>query len=125
MCDEAFAVYEQERAFTGDTPNTRAKQAHVLAACGREQEAREILDELVARRDEQWVTAYEIAVIYSYLNEADEAFDWLARAEQEHAVGLTYVRVDPRLNKLRSDPRFDELLQRLDVKADAPRGSSI
>jgi tetratricopeptide (TPR) repeat protein len=125
MCDEAFAVYEQERAFTGDTPNTRAKQAHVLAACGREAEAREILEDLVARRDEQWVTAYEIAVIYSYLNEPDEAFNWLARAEQEHAVGLTYVRVDPRLNRLRNDPRFDELLQRLELKVDAPQGSAI
>jgi hypothetical protein len=125
MCDEAFAVYEQERAFTGETPNTRAKHAHLLAACGRESEAREILDALVARRDEQWVTAYEIAVIYSFLNERDEAFSWLARAEEEHAVGLTYVRVDPRLNNLRQDPRFDELLQRLDVKTDAPQGSAI
>jgi serine/threonine protein kinase/tetratricopeptide (TPR) repeat protein len=113
MCDEALAVYEQERAFAGDTPNTRAKRAHVFATCGRNAEAREILAELVAQRDEKWVTAYELAVIYSILGENDEAFVWLAQAEKENAVGLIYARVDPRLNNLRTDPRFDELLRRM------------
>jgi eukaryotic-like serine/threonine-protein kinase len=112
MCNEALAVYEQERAFAGDLPNTRAKYAHVLASCGRTEEAREVLSNLVAEREEKWVTAYEIAVIYAFLNERDEAFNWLAQAEKENAVGLTYVRVDPRLNNLRADPRFEELLKR-------------
>ena len=114
LCDEALAVFEQERAFAGETPNTRAKHAHVLAVCGRRDEAREILRKTVARRDDEWVTAYEIAVIYSLLNEHDEALKWLALAEKEHAVGFTYVRVDPRLNNLWNDPRFDEILRRMD-----------
>jgi serine/threonine protein kinase/tetratricopeptide (TPR) repeat protein len=113
MCEEALAIYEQERAFAGDTPTTRAKRAHVLASCGRAEEAREILRGLVADRDGQWVTAYEIAAIHSFLGDADEAFRWLAEAEAERAVGLTYARVDPRLDRLRDDPRFDELLRRL------------
>ncbi|HZB44589.1 MAG TPA: tetratricopeptide repeat protein, partial [Pyrinomonadaceae bacterium] len=112
MCEEALAIFEQEAAYAGDTPTTRAKHAHVLAACGRADEARSILRGLIERRDEQWVTAYEIAVVYSLLGERDEAFAWLARAEEEHAVGLTYIRVDPRINELRSDPRFVELLRR-------------
>jgi tetratricopeptide (TPR) repeat protein len=112
MCKEALAVYEQERAFAGDMPNTRAKYAHVLASCGRTEEAREVLAKLVAEREEQWVTAFEIAVIYALLQERDEAFKWLEQAEKENAVGLTYIRVDPRLNNLRADPRFDELLRR-------------
>jgi tetratricopeptide (TPR) repeat protein len=112
MCEEAFAVFEQERAYAGDTPTTRAKRAHVLASCGRGDEARAILCGLIERRDEQWVTAYEIAVIYSLLGDRDEAFEWLARAEEEHAVGLTYVRVDPRINDLRADPRFSDFLRR-------------
>jgi serine/threonine protein kinase/tetratricopeptide (TPR) repeat protein len=120
MCDEAFAVYEQERAFAGDIPNTRAKRAHVLAACGRADEARELLGQLVKERDEQWVTAYELAVIYALLNEPDEAFTWLERAQEEHAVGLTYVRVDPRINNLRTDPRFAELLRQMNGKIDPP-----
>ena len=112
MCDDAMAVFEQERAFAGDTPTTRAKQAHVLASCGQAEEARAILDELVANREREWVTAYEFAVINALLGDADAAFRWLARAEEEHSVGLTYLRVDPRLDNLRTDPRFNELLRR-------------
>ncbi|HVF50290.1 MAG TPA: protein kinase [Pyrinomonadaceae bacterium] len=115
MHDEAFAVYEQESVFAGDTPTTRAKRAHVLAACGRADEAREILQEILAERDEHWVTAYEIAIIYSLLGDTDAALDWLAKAEQEHAVGLTYVQVDPHLDNLRGDPRFAEFLRQSDI----------
>jgi|GEM_PF-542079 len=113
MCDEALAVFEQERAFAGETPMTRAKQAHVLASCGHKAEAREVLSDLVRRRPEQWVTAYEIAVIYTLLGERDAAFEWLERAEEEHAVGLTYVGVDPRIDALRDDPRFAGLMARV------------
>ena len=115
MCEEALGVYERERAFAGDSPTTRAKRAHVMASCGRRDEAHAILDELVARRDKQWVTAYEIAVIYSILGEHDEAFAWLSVAEREQAVGLSFVRVDPRLNGLRNDPRLDDLLRRTNI----------
>ncbi len=54
---EALAAYEQERVFAGDTPTTHAKRAHVLAAIGRHDEARVILQEILARRQQQWVTA--------------------------------------------------------------------
>ena len=40
-CEDALTVYEQEGAFAGDTPTTRAKRAHVYASCGRADEARE------------------------------------------------------------------------------------
>ena len=109
MHDAAFAIYEKERAFAGDTPTTRAKLAHVLAASGQGAEARRILQALVAKRKQQWVTAYEIAVIYALLGERDNAFAWLAQADKEHAVGVTFVRVDPHLDNLRADPRYAEL----------------
>ena len=111
---EALAAYEQERSFAGDTPTTRAKRAHVLAAIGKQEEARVILEEILAQRQEQWVTAYEIAIIYCLLGERDNAFHWLEQAEREHAVGFTFVRVDPHLESLRADPRLAELLRRTD-----------
>ena len=114
MHSEALAAYEQERSFAGDTPTTRAKRAHVLAAIGRHEEARIILEEILAGRQEQWVTAYEVAIIYSLLGDHDSAFRWLAQAEREHAVGFTFVRVDPHLESLRSDPRFAALLRGTD-----------
>jgi serine/threonine protein kinase/tetratricopeptide (TPR) repeat protein len=110
MHNEALAAFEQERVFAGETPTTNAKRAQVLASVGRHEEARIVLQEILARRAEQWVSAYEIAIIYCSIGERDNAFRWLTQAEREHAVGFTFVRVDPRLEALRSDPRFRELL---------------
>ncbi|HEX5835674.1 MAG TPA: tetratricopeptide repeat protein, partial [Pyrinomonadaceae bacterium] len=111
MHSEALAAFEQERSFAGDTPTTHAKRAHVLAAIGKRDEARVILEEIIAKRNQNWVTAYEIAIIYTLLDDFDSAFRWLAQAEREHAVGFTFVRVDPHLTKLRSDPRFVDFLR--------------
>jgi tetratricopeptide (TPR) repeat protein len=115
MHSEALAAYEQERSFAGDTPTTQAKRAHVLAAIGKFDEASAILNELVSKRTENWVTAYEIAIIYTLLGDHDNAFKWLLQAEREHAVGFTFVRVDPHLANLRSDKRFSELIRETDM----------
>jgi serine/threonine protein kinase/tetratricopeptide (TPR) repeat protein len=114
MHREALAAFEQERIFAGDTATTRLKRAGVLAAVGRHEEARVILNETIERRPQQWVSAYEIAIVYCWLGDEDSAFSWLKQAEREHAVGFTFVRVDPRLAALRSDPRFDFLLRGVD-----------
>ncbi len=114
MHNEALSAFEQERVFAGDTPTTNAKRAHVLASVGRRDEARAILEEILAKRSEQWVSAYEIAIIFCLIGDFDNSFKWLAQAEREHAVGFTFVRVDPRLDALHSDPRFLGLLSGLD-----------
>jgi tetratricopeptide (TPR) repeat protein len=111
MHNEALAAFEQERSFAGDTPTTRAKRAHVLAAIGKYDEAAAILNEIIAKRSDNWVTAYEIAITYCLLGDFDNSFMWLMQAEREHAVGFTFVRVDPHLANLRSDPRFTDLLR--------------
>jgi tetratricopeptide (TPR) repeat protein len=108
---ESLEVYEKELTFAGDTPTSRAKLAHVLAAIGRIEEARRNLDELIRNGQVQHVTPYEIAVIYSLLNQPDAALEWLKKARDTHAVGFSFVRVDPMLDNLREDPRFNELLK--------------
>jgi len=114
MHNEALAAFEHERSFAGDTPTTRAKLAHLFAAIGKHDEARAILEEILARRQEEWVTAYEIAIIYCLLGDNMNALRWLTQAEREHAVGFTFVRVDPHLEALRSDPHFGDLLRGTD-----------
>ena len=111
MHNEVMAAFEQERSFAGDTPTTHAKRAHVLAAIGKHDEAKAILEEIISKRNQQWVTAYEIAIIYTLINDFENAFRWLKQAEREHAVGFTFVRVDPHLARLRTDPRFIDLMR--------------
>jgi TolB-like protein/tetratricopeptide (TPR) repeat protein len=109
--DEALAIYEKEVAFAGDTPTSRAKKAHVLAAVGREDEARQILDSLFKNNQIENITPYEIAVIYSLLDERTKSIEWLKKAKDQHAVGFSFVRVDPLLDNVRGDKRFENLIQ--------------
>ena len=112
MLDDAFAVYQQERSFGGDSPLMRARLAQLSAISGKHEEARRLAEELSAQRKRQWISAYEIAIIYTHMGDNDRAFEWLNRAEQERAIGFTFARVDPDLDPLRPDPRFDDLMRR-------------
>ena len=58
------------------------------------------------------MSAYHVAAIYGALGDTDEAFEWLDRAYEERSPWIGYMNVDPRLDPLRSDPRFDALLRK-------------
>ena len=57
------------------------------------------------------VSAYHTAVVYIALGDVDEGIRWLERAYAERSPWIGYMRVDPRLDPLRSDSRFDALLR--------------
>lgn len=86
---------------------------HVYALSGRRGDALKVADELSAPGQDVSVTSYLVAVIYAGLGEKERAFDWLARAYRERAIfmGLR-LKTDPKLDRLRADPRFAELLHR-------------
>ena len=73
-----------------------------------------MLDELDQLRKRRYVSAYFVAVIYAGLGETGQAWTWLERAYEERSSWLTdQVKVDPRLDSLRSDPRYQNLLRRM------------
>ena len=57
--------------------------------------------------------AYQIAMIYTYLEDHDRAFTWLERSYGERETSMVVLNVDPRMEALRSDPRFHDLVQRI------------
>ena len=65
----------------------------------------------------QYVSAYDVALIHLALGERDEAFERLYKAYEEHAEWVIYMAVDPRLDPLRPDPRFKELVRRIGFDA--------
>lgn len=86
---------------------------HAYAVAGQHAEARAILAELTDLARRRYVTAYGIALVHVGLHDADRAFEWLERACDERSWWVMWLKVDPRLDPLRSDPRFKALLGRI------------
>ena len=89
-----------------------AMAAHDL---GDDAESRRVLQELLAGHAHN--SAYQIAGVFAWRNEHDTAFDWLQRAVSQRDAGLQYLKYDPALRSLRSDPRYLRLLQQLGLPA--------
>ncbi len=87
--------------------------SYSLAVVGETKEARELLAELDERRQQQYVPPIYNSLIYIELGDRDAAFEWLERAFDEHDYWATYVRVEPRFDSIRDDPRFIALTERL------------
>ena len=94
-------------------PGKNFMVGEALALAGRADEAREVLDFLLERRQDRYVPGTMIGVIYGALGEPDAAFEWLDRAYEERDYFLVWLKVDPMYDPLRQDPRFADLLQRM------------
>jgi TolB-like protein/Tfp pilus assembly protein PilF len=103
----------QEFLKLGDVPHALGHMGNAYARQGRLAEARAILPKLQAHIDKTGVGRYEIALVYAGLGDKDSAFQWLERAYQARDKGLTYLKADPCLDPLRSDPRFATLIKRV------------
>ena len=80
-------------------------------ALGRKKESDAALSELIAKYNAG--AAYQIAEVYAFRNQSDEAFEWLDRAYAQRNSGLIKAKVDPLFKNLRSDPRFAAFLKKL------------
>ncbi len=80
---------------------------------GRKQESDAALNELIARY--QAGSAYQIAVVYAFRNQPDEAFEWLDRAYAQRDSGLIKMNVEPLLKNLHRDPRYAAFLKKLNL----------
>jgi TolB-like protein/tetratricopeptide (TPR) repeat protein/tRNA A-37 threonylcarbamoyl transferase component Bud32 len=92
---------------------------YAYARAGDHGAAREVLAEALKKTERQYLSSHAIAIIYAALGEKDQAFRWLERALSERDEEMTIIKVDPRLDTLRTDVRFDRLVER--VMAGGPR----
>lgn len=86
---------------------------HAYAAAGDLRSARELLAKLSETSRERYVSSYEIALICAAMGEHERAFEWFDRAFEERSGWLPYLNTEPRLDHLRSDPRFKALIVRI------------
>ena len=85
----------------------------VYAAAGYRGEAQKILEQLQELSKQRYVTPYVVARIHVTLGEKDEALQWLEVAYQQRAEWMVLLKVDPCLDGLRLDPRFQDLIRRM------------
>jgi serine/threonine protein kinase/Tfp pilus assembly protein PilF len=111
--DLAIAEGEKGVSLSGGSPMMRAALAQTLGAAGRKDKAIEILDDLAKLAKQKYVAPYFFAGIHVGLGENDRAMECLEKSYEEHSHWLIYLHMDPGLDALRSNPRFQDLLQRV------------
>ena len=94
-----------------DQPHALGHLGNLYARMGKGEEARAILPKLEERVAKDGLGRYEIALIYSGLGDKDQAFAWLEKSVTARDKGLTYLKIDPCLDPIRSDPRFRDLMR--------------
>jgi serine/threonine-protein kinase len=111
--DQALQSLKKATALDPDSLTFQADLASAYALAGKKQEAEKILDDLMKISRERYVSPFDIANIYAGLEDNEKAIEWLYRAYDLHSDVISYIKMDPRMDSLRSDPRFQELLRRI------------
>jgi TolB-like protein/DNA-binding winged helix-turn-helix (wHTH) protein/Flp pilus assembly protein TadD len=112
--EEAIAEVEKALQLLGGEPVAAGPLGHVYAEAGRQGEARRILEDLMREVEQRHVDAYSVALVYVALGQTEQAINWLERASEDRCPWFSFMASgDPRVDGLRSDRRFEKLLQRM------------
>jgi serine/threonine protein kinase/tetratricopeptide (TPR) repeat protein len=115
---QAVEHIRKAMSLVGEPPSYRAELARNLFLGGWRNSGEQILGGLLldARTAESGVSYEGIGYVYAALGELDRAFEWLNRSLDHYYARLLFVKVDPRADPLRNDPRFAALVRRLGLK---------
>jgi len=107
--DESAAAFQRAIALSPHTPRMHAALARTLALSGKRKAAQAILRKLEELASGRYVSPFEFAVIHFALGDVDHGFAWLAKACQDRAFELLTIKVDPRFDAFKHDPRFESV----------------
>ena len=111
---EAISEYQKAVELSAGDQDATAALAHAYAVIGKKAEARKILRDLQQKANISYISPYLLATIYAGLGEKDRAFELLERAYEQKSLELSWhLKADLRIDNLRSDPRFQNLLHRV------------
>jgi serine/threonine protein kinase/Tfp pilus assembly protein PilF len=116
-CELAITEGEKGVNLSGGSPLMRAALAHSYGKAGKTKEALQILDDLTKLAKQKYVAPHFFAGIHIGLGENDRAVGYLEKSYEEHSPWLIYLHIDPSMDDLRDDPRFQNLLRRVGLPA--------
>ena len=109
---EAIAKCEKARGLNDD-PAVLSYLTRAYALSGKRDEAMRVVAQMHEVARQRYVPAYGFGFAYAALGDKDQAFQWLERSLQDRGWEITYITVDPALDSLRSDSRFNDLVKRV------------
>jgi serine/threonine protein kinase/tetratricopeptide (TPR) repeat protein len=113
----AVTAGEKGVNLSGGSPMMRAALAHTYGMSGRAKDALQVLDDLTKLANHKYVAPHFLAGIHIGLGGNDRAIEYLEKSYQEHSHWLIYLHMDPSMDALRSNPRFQDLLRRVGLPA--------
>jgi DNA-binding winged helix-turn-helix (wHTH) protein/TolB-like protein/Flp pilus assembly protein TadD len=111
--EEAIVEFEKAVTLSAGREHALAALGWGYAVAGKRDETQRTLDQLSEMSKSRYVRPYLLARIYVALGDKDRAFDLLEKSYQERVGAMTLLKVDPMLDSLRQDPRFQRLLRRM------------
>jgi TolB-like protein/Tfp pilus assembly protein PilF len=115
--DEAMTLIQKHLAVPERRDGALSSLAVIYAKTGRISEAQKILAQLLANDTKSQNNPYSVARVYAALGEKDKAIDWLSRAVDRRSFSVWFMRVDPSLDSLHGDPRFENLMRRIGLNS--------
>ena len=113
---EAISELEKALELSQGSPQCLGALGHAYAVAGMRQKALRTLSDLRQMSKTRYVSPFEAGLVFIALGERERAFDALERAYEDRAWAMIWLKVDPRLDPLRDDPRFVNLLQRIGLR---------
>ena len=111
------AIGELQRAQSlSETPAVLSGIGHAYAASGEARKALDMIDRLTELSQSRYISAESQAIIYIGMGDCERAFEWLKQAVEQRSSYVVFLKVDPRLDPIRSDSRFSELLLRIGLQ---------
>ncbi len=116
MFEQAIKDYQHALELSHNNPNYLAALGHVYASSGNIAAAHKILDTLFVVSKQEPVSPFFFALVYTALNDKENALKWLERSYEEKSGSVRYLKMEPRLQSLRNEPRYIELMKKIGLE---------
>jgi serine/threonine protein kinase/Tfp pilus assembly protein PilF len=113
--DEALAEAQKSTQFANRSNASLALLGHVYGRLGRRSDAEGVIKELEKRYAEKLADGRDLAIVYAGLDDKDKTFSWLDKAVADRSVILAFMKLEPLLEPLHSDPRWKDLERRVGI----------
>ncbi|HEY2013765.1 MAG TPA: tetratricopeptide repeat protein, partial [Bryobacteraceae bacterium] len=111
--DKGIEAIRGSQTVDGIDPLLSPDLAYIDSLIGKREETRQILNRLLVLAKKYPISPGMIALVYSALDDREQTLIWLEKAYQRHSSMMVWLKVDPRFDRIRSDPKFQDLMRRV------------